>query len=114
VTGAAAALGRSGEQRVSEWYVERGYGVLARNWRCRGGELDLVVGRGRLVVFCEVKTRSSDRFGAPAEAVTAAKQARIRRLAARWLAEAPGAARSIRFDVAAVMGGAIEVIEGAF
>ena len=114
MTTAAAALGRSGEDRVAEWYLGQGYEVLARNWRCRAGELDLVVARRRLVVFCEVKTRTSERFGAPAEAVTAAKRARIRRLAARWLADAPRAPRAIRFDVASVMGGVVEVLEGAF
>jgi len=69
-------------------------------------------------VFCEVKTRTSDRFGLPAEAVTAAKQRRLRTLAARFLAEHPlgvgAAAGSIRFDVVAVTGSAVDVIEAAF
>ena len=69
---------------------------------------------GRLFVFCEVKTRTSAAFGVPAEAVTREKQARIRRLAARWLEDAPMPAREIRFDVAAVLAGEIEIIEGAF
>ena len=100
---------------MAAWYEARGYEVLARNWRCRDGELDLVVRDGRLFVFCEVKTRTSDLFGLPQEAVTRVKQQRLRRLAARWLEEdAPVRAREIRFDVAAVMGGAIEVLEGAF
>jgi putative endonuclease len=89
--------------------------LLARNWRCRDGEIDLILERGRSYVFCEVKTRSSDAFGVPAEAVTPTKQARIRRLAARWLREeAPRRAAEIRFDVAAVLSGHLEVIEGAF
>ena len=62
--------------------------MVARNWRCREGELDLVVARPGEIVFCEVKTRSSDRFGLPAEAVTPAKQRRLRGLAARYLADA--------------------------
>jgi putative endonuclease len=99
--------------------VARGYEVIARNWRCREGELDLVVSRDGELVFCEVKTRTSDRFGVPAEAVTFSKQRRLRVLAARFLAEHAGdggAARrgGIRFDVAAVMGGRVEVIEAAF
>ena len=114
MTAASAALGRSGEERVADWYLGHGYEVVARNWRCPGGELDIVVARGRMVVFCEVKTRTSDRFGTPLESVTRAKQARIRRLAARWLAQASLPRRTVRFDVASVMGGAIEVIEGAF
>ena len=109
------ALGVSGEDLAAAWYEEHGYTVLARNWRCRDGELDLVVlGRGRQLVFCEVKTRTSTAFGLPAEAVSPAKQARIRRLAARWLADRKLAVRAIRFDVACVLGGTIEVLEGVF
>lgn len=89
--------------------------MVARNWRCREGELDLIVRQGRRYVFVEVKSRSSDAFGVPAEAVTGAKQARIRRLAARWLEhEAPARARGIRFDVVSILRGDIEVLEGAF
>jgi putative endonuclease len=92
--------------------------VLDRNWRCRDGELDLVVQTGTTVVFCEVKARSGARFGLPAEAVGPVKQARIRRLAARWLAEHRdrlGARRvQLRFDVAAVLGDRLEILEGAF
>lgn len=66
-------------------------------------------------MFCEVKARSSDAFGSPAEAVTRVKQARLRRLAARWLEEAaPRPAREIRFDVVAILAGVVEVMEGAF
>jgi putative endonuclease len=116
VTQARRALGISGEEAVAAWYVARGYRVLDRNWRCRAGELDLVLRKGAMVVFCEVKTRSSDAFGLPAEAVTRPKQQRIRVLAARWLAESPSPAAQIRFDVACVLGPKpeIEVIEAAF
>lgn len=101
---------------AAEWYVRHGYEIVARNWRCREGELDLIVRNGRTYVFCEVKTRTSDLFGAPVEAVTRTKQMRIRRLAARWLQEgAPGPAKDIRFDVASVKGPRdVEVLEGAF
>jgi putative endonuclease len=88
---------------------------VARNWRCRDGELDLVLRHGRIFVFCEVKSRTTDAFGIPAEAVTVQKRARIRRLAARWIEEdAPLRPREIRFDVAAMLGGELEIIEGAF
>ena len=109
-------LWASGGGAAAAWYESRGYEVLARNWRCREGELDLVLrGSGRLVVFCEVKTRSSDAFGAPVEAVTRAKQLRVRRLAARWLAEqGPARGGPVRFDVASVLAGEVEVVEGAF
>lgn len=108
------ALGARGEDVVAAWYVDNGYELVARNWRCRQGELDLIVRRGRVFVFCEVKTRTSDRFGVPGEAVNRTKQARIRRLAATWLSESPIAAREVRFDVASVLDGTIEVLEGAF
>ena len=88
---------------MARWYEAQGYQVLARNWRCRTGELDLVAGRDRLVVFCEVKARATTVFGAPFEAVTASKQARLRRLAAEWLAQAGAGGREVRFDVAAVL-----------
>lgn len=109
-----ARLGAHGEQLVSEWYLARGYQVLARNWRCRDGEIDLVLGRGTTVVVCEVKTRSSDRHGSPFEAVTPAKARRLRRLAARWVGEcAPFRPEVLRIDVAAVLGRRVDVIEGA-
>jgi putative endonuclease len=115
MTHARRDLGRSGEDAVAAWYEGRGYQVVVRNWRCRDGELDLIVRRGRTYVFCEVKSRTSDAFGAPQEAVTREKQARIRRLAARWLGEgAPVSAVGIRFDVASVLAGDVEVLEGAF
>jgi putative endonuclease len=100
---------------AAAWYQDRGYQVMARNWRCREGELDLVVRQGRVFVFCEVKARTTVAFGEPAEAVTRTKQARLRRLAARWLEdEAPMPALSIRFDVVSVLDGRLEVLEGAF
>ncbi len=114
MTHARQALGASGEDAVAAWYVERGYEVMVRNWRCRAGELDLIVRRGRTFVFCEVKTRSSAAFGAPVEAVSRDKQVRVRHLAARWLEDAPTRATDIRFDVASVLAGEIEVLEGAF
>jgi putative endonuclease len=100
-------LGALGEEAVARWYAEAGYRVVSRNWRCPEGEIDLVAvdGSDATVAFCEVKTRSSERFGSPAEAVTASKQRRLRRLAARWLAcqrDGSDHRRSVRFDVAAV------------
>jgi putative endonuclease len=80
--------------------------------------LDLVLRRGRTVVFCEVKSRSGTGFGVPAEAVSPTKQARIRRLAARWLrehSEGPaGRPAVIRFDVAALLRDDLEILEAAF
>src|SRR5580700_1814283 len=102
------ALGQRGEGAAARWYAGAGYAVVARNWRCSEGEIDLVAvdAAGAVVVFCEVKTRSSSAFGTPEESVTAVKQRRLRRLAARWLSEQGGSGRSmrsVRFDVAAVV-----------
>jgi putative endonuclease len=112
-------LGQRGESLAAAWYEREGYEILDRNWRRREGELDLVLARGRAVVFCEVKTRSSSRFGAPVEAITRTKQQRIRTLAALWLGESGLRGRQLRFDVASVMieRGAepvIEILEGVF
>ena len=115
MTRARLALGAAGEAAAAAWYVRRGYTVVARNWRCRDGELDLVVRRGRELVFVEVKARTTDRFGVPAEAVTLRKQRRLRGLAARYLAEeGGGGAARLRFDVVAILGGRLDVIEAAF
>jgi putative endonuclease len=117
-------LGARGEELAAAWYTGRDYMVLARNWRCREGELDLVLARGGSVVFCEVKTRTGSGFGIPAEAVTGEKQRRLRRLATRWLSEQPrpeggGGFADLRFDVACVTlrpGGPpdLEILEAAF
>lgn len=88
--------------------------VVDRNWRCRDGEIDLVLTRARLLVFCEVKTRSSNAYGSPAAAVTPAKQARLRKLAMRWIDAQQVRPRAIRFDVACVIGREVRVIESAF
>ena len=109
------ALGRWGEDRVVRWYRRRGFEILERNWRCRHGELDVIMRRGPVVAVCEVKTRSSLAFGAPAEAVGWQKQRRIRRLAAQWLSEQERRGPvQLRFDVAEVVGREIRVIESAF
>jgi putative endonuclease len=114
------ALGAAGEEAVADWYLGVGYRVLDRNWRCRAGELDLVVARPGEVVFCEVKTRRTTTFGAPVEAVTVTKQRRLRVLASQWLSAHPDVhARDLRFDVASVLAArgqqiVIDVIEGAF
>jgi putative endonuclease len=107
-------IGVDGEDIAAAWYEAHGYQVIDRNWRCRDGELDLVLRNGRQVVFCEVKHRTGLGFGTPAEAITREKKQRIRFLAARWLQDAKPRPAEIRFDVAAVLDGEIEVLEGAF
>ena len=109
------ARGDYGERRAAAWYAARGFQILARNWRSgRSGELDLVVQAGAVVVVCEVKARRTSDYGFAAEAVTASKQARIRRLAVEFLAANGLHGVTLRFDVAAVTGTDIEVYEDVF
>jgi putative endonuclease len=96
-------LGRSGEDAATSHFRRLGYDVLERNFRTRAGEIDLIVRSGGTVVFCEVKTRRTDRWGLPAEAVNVRKQARLRRLAGEWLSlRRPGHVQ-VRFDVVSVI-----------
>jgi len=108
------ARGRWGEERAASEYHRRGYTLLERNWRSPTGELDLVVERDGVVVFAEVKTRRSDRYGPAAAAVGPKKQQTIRRLAVEWLRERQHPRRAIRFDVVAITGVRVVVIESAF
>jgi putative endonuclease len=108
------ARGRWGEDQAARWYAAQGYVIANRNWRVPGGELDLVVTRDGLVVFVEVKTRASDAYGDPALAVTTRKQVTLRRLAAWWLAAHDVHGVEVRFDVVAVLGVRVRVIEAAF
>lgn len=108
------ARGRWGEDRAAAHYRHLGYTVLDRNWRSPSGELDLVVERDGIVVFSEVKTRRDDRYGPAAAAVGPTKQRRIRRLAVEWLDAHRMARDGIRFDVVAITGVRVDVIESAF
>ncbi len=96
------AVGRYGENVAAAHLSAAGWQVLDRNWRGTGGELDIVALDGAVLVVVEVKTRSGDGFGHPAEAVTAVKLARLRRLTGQWLAEHDLHPRSVRIDVVAV------------
>jgi putative endonuclease len=115
---ARAELGRAAEQRVSELLSQRGFHILGRNVRLGRLELDIIARRGDLLVFCEVRARSHDRFVAPAATMDAAKIARVRRAAAAWLREHRPGAVDVRFDVAAVIydtpAGRVEYYEGAY
>ena len=95
-------LGRAAEGLAADLYRRQGFDILACNYRRAGGEIDVIARRGPLLVFCEVKARRSVRWGIPADAVDARKQARIKRIAGAWLgANRPGQV-SIRFDVVSV------------
>jgi len=97
------ALGAFGEAYAARHLVDRGMVLLDRNWRCELGEIDLVLRDGDTLVFCEVKTRSSALYGTPLESVTARKAARLRRLAARWLADHQVRPRHVRLDLVGVL-----------
>jgi uncharacterized protein (TIGR00252 family) len=127
VTASAAARvarGKWAEDLVSRWYEQHGYAIVARNWRCKRGELDVVACKDGVLVVCEVKARASNAFGTPAEAVTRAKQLKVKRATADFRASMrvssdPSAslvntARSVRFDVACVLGTQLEMLEDIF
>ncbi len=118
MTAARIALGKVGEDLACRELERRGYVIIARRYRCRAGELDIVARDGRTLVFVEVKTRGGRRFGGGAEAVTAWKQQRIVRLALEYVARERLADSPCRFDVVAVAfhdgRPAIEVYQGAF
>lgn len=98
--------GRSGEERAAQHLLELGFTVLDRNWRCPAGEIDIVATRGVNLVVVEVKTRRSDAFGHPFEAVDARKRARLWRLSLAWMAAHPEVARHrrLRIDLIGVTG----------
>ena len=127
VTASAAARvarGKWAEDLVSRWYEQHGYVIVARNWRCKRGELDVVACKNGVLVVCEVKARANNAFGTPAEAVTPAKQLKVRRATADFRASmrvssdpfAPlvNTVRSVRFDVACVLGTQLEMLEDIF
>ena len=103
------------ERRARNHYRLRGYRVLGTNVWVAGYELDLVLRRGRRLVFCEVKEKTGSRYGDPAEMVTAEKQRRIRHAAEAWLAARPELRElRVRFDVVAVDSNGLRRIAGAF
>ncbi|MGI8700736.1 MAG: YraN family protein [Nocardioidaceae bacterium] len=101
--GQRKALGDYGE-RLAERELERqGLEVLDRNWRCEQGEIDIVARHGGALVVCEVKTRTSDRYGAPVEAITPSKAARLHRLGFAWAKAHETTFDELRVDVVCVL-----------
>jgi putative endonuclease len=114
-----AELGLRGETATVAHYRRLGYRVIATNWRCRLGELDLVMSKGSMVVFCEVKTRRGSALGGPHESVTWKKQRKLRQLGEAFLSSSASHPSAVRFDVASVIVGpgsrtSIHLFEGAF
>ncbi|MGD8167407.1 YraN family protein [Herbiconiux sp. P16] len=97
-------LGQRGEEFAAAHLEKSGFRVVARNWRCPLGEVDIVAHDGPTLVIVEVKTRKTDAFGHPFEAVTPAKLRRLHLLAAAWLAEHPGERHpEVRVDVLGIL-----------
>lgn len=96
-------LGRRGEALACARLTAAGLRIVARNWRCQTGEIDVVAEAPGLLVFCEVKTRRGVGYGTPAAAVDAAKQAQLRRLAGAYLRTTSHRPSRVRFDVVTVV-----------
>lgn len=96
------ALGRYGERLAAEYLRSQGMRVMERNWRCRQGELDLIVMDGPALVVCEVKTRTQERFGTAVEAVDGRKLAKLRLLAGLWLKDHDAEVDQVRIDVVGI------------
>jgi putative transposase len=111
-------LGATGEDLAAAALKKRGYKILARNYLTPLGEIDLIAKQAKTLVIIEVKTRKSTRFGSPQEAVSAAKQAKLRRLADYYLKDKRLTGTQVRFDVVAIFladtGPQIEIIPDAF
>ena len=103
LTRPAATLGAAGEREAARHLRRKGYRILARNWRCEGGEVDLIARDGPWVVFVEVKTRRSGDRVMPEEQVHAHKQGRLRHAAQVFLSRFRGEPPQVRFDVMAVV-----------
>jgi putative endonuclease len=119
MTHVTQAVGAYGERLAARHLTRAGLVLLDRNWRCASGEIDIIARDGDVVVFCEVKTRRGPGFGTPAEAVNGRKVARLRRLAAEWLAQTRVRPREVRFDLVSVVSprrGAprVDHVRGAF
>lgn len=97
------AVGEFGERLAADHLRAAGMAVLARNWTCRYGEIDIIARDGQTLVVCEVKTRTNDDFGSPLEAVGPTKAARLRRLAAHWLQVHGLEPPAVRIDVVSVL-----------
>jgi putative endonuclease len=109
------AIGTRAEQRALRHYRVRGYRVLATNLWMAGYELDLVLQRGRMIVFCEVKSKGGAEKGDPLEMVTPEKVRRLRQAAEAWLVANPRTGEfDVRFDVAAERAGKLHVVANAF
>ena len=107
--------GDADEARAAAYLESRSLRIVARNFRCKAGEIDLIAMSGQTTVFVEVRARTSDRFGGAAASITAAKRRRLVNTARYYLAQT-GGDRACRFDVVLLSGAAreLEWIQDAF
>ncbi len=108
------STGTAYEKKAQQYLRERGYRILASNYRCRAGEIDLVAEHGGYLVFIEVKYRADLHAGYGLEAVDGRKQRRILRAASWYLAQHGGYDRPCRFDVVSFLGEEITLVQDAF
>jgi len=94
--------GKEGEEIARQYLRKNGLTILQANYRCKRAEVDIVAEEGEILVFCEVKMRTTDRFGAPEYAITLKKQRQVRKAALVYLAEHNIRERACRFDVVAI------------
>ena len=106
--------GDAGESRACIYLVNKGYKIIARNVHVAGGELDIIAFDGEYIVFIEVKTRATNKFGSALEAVTPAKAKQIIKCAKTYIAKNKLYGRDIRLDVIAITGTEIEHVINAF
>jgi putative endonuclease len=112
------ARARWAEDLVASFYQRDGYEIIARNWHCREGELDIVAvlreAQVKTIVVVEVRARASNYFGSALESVTPAKQKKLRIATKKFLASQTVSYSAVRFDVASVMGVKVEIVRDAF
>ena len=117
-TNSKQVLGKEGERLAEQYLKKKGYQLVERNYRCKAGELDLIVLDRRVLVFVEVKTRTGERFGSPLEAVAYHKQRKMIQAAQFFLSAKGLHQRDARFDVVGVSWAGreplVEHIENAF
>ena len=108
-----ADLGELAEGRAVEFLSRKGYQIIARSYRWRGGEIDLIARDGDFLVFVEVKARSNINFGLPEEAITEAKKQKLITTAQRYIMQHKPEL-DMRFDVVAISGGQARLYKDAF
>lgn len=107
------ALGKAAEDAAADYLARQGLKPVERNWRCKGGEIDLIMRDGPVLVFVEVRARKDARFGGAAASIGAVKQGRIVHAAQLYLTRL-ATAPPCRFDAVLIEGGRLEWLKDAF